>query len=123
MLKTIIKDTVGFGLLLWIVGYVLGIVLFFLVPSSQIGWYILPIGLVFSLWILFRKIRRVALGYSMLIAVIWTLIAVVLDYFFIFLALHPVDGYYKLDVYLYYLLTFCIPFFVFLAKKLNRHIR
>jgi hypothetical protein len=33
----------------------------------------------------------------------------VFDYFFIVKAFNPPDGYYKLDVYVYYLLTFIIP--------------
>lgn len=45
----------------------------------------------------------------MILAVVWTVVAVVGDYFFIVKAFHPVDGYYKLDVYLYYAVTFCAP--------------
>jgi hypothetical protein len=35
--------------------------------------------------------------------------AVVLDYIFIVKAFGPPDGYYKLDVYVYYVLTCTIP--------------
>ncbi|HKW00136.1 MAG TPA: hypothetical protein VJN96_09935 [Vicinamibacterales bacterium] len=41
----------------------------------------------------------------------WLLIAVAGDYLFIVKAFKPPDGYYKLDVYLYYALTFAIPLF------------
>ena len=39
------------------------------------------------------------------------LAAVVFDYLFIVKTLNPSDGYYKLDVYLYYVFTFIIPLF------------
>jgi len=42
-------------------------------------------------------------------AVVWTLIAIVFDYFFIVKAFKPADGYYKLDVYFYYIFTFLMP--------------
>ena len=48
------------------------------------------------------------MGYVRL-AVVWTVIAVAGDFLFIVKALHPPDGYYKLDVYLYYVLTFLMP--------------
>ena len=44
-------------------------------------------------------------------ALVWTFIAVVGDYLFIVKAFKPADGYYKLDVYLYYALTLAIPLF------------
>jgi len=43
---------------------------------------------------------------------IWTIIAVVFDYIFIVKLLKPLDFYYKLDVYLYYSLTFILPILV-----------
>ena len=46
-----------------------------------------------------------------LLALVWLLIAVLGDYFFIVKAFTPVDGYYKLDVYIYYALTLVIPLF------------
>ena len=45
------------------------------------------------------------------------LIAVICDYFFLVKAFNPADGYYKLDVYLYYGLTFILPLAVGLGKK------
>jgi hypothetical protein len=58
--------------------------------------------------------------YYILLAVFWTAIAVILDYLFIVKALKPADGYYKLDVYLYYALTFIIPLIVGGWKKDKR---
>lgn len=51
-------------------------------------------------------------SYYFCVAIVWTLIAVVLDYVFIVKAFKPADGYYKPDVYLYYVLTFILPLLV-----------
>lgn len=102
-------DSFGWGLALWLIGYVLGIILFFLVPPADIGWIITPFATLFTLWVAFRKIGGDNLPYSLGVAVIWLAIAVLGDYLGIVKALAPPDGYYKLDVYLYYALTFVIP--------------
>lgn len=112
MSRQLLKDALGWGFALWLVGYLLGIVLFMLVPPSLIGWLITPIGIALSLWVLLKKVKSTSSRYYLKIAIIWTLIAVVLDYIFIVKMLQPVDGYYKLDVYLYYLLTFALPLLV-----------
>jgi hypothetical protein len=112
MTKQFYKDAFGWGILLWLIGYVLGIILFMVVPQSMIGWFIMPIGIVITLLVLLKKIKADSYKYYALLAVVWVLIAVVLDYFFLVKALNPADGYYKLDVYLYYLLTFALPIIV-----------
>ena len=106
------KELLGWGILLWLVGYLLGVLLFAFVPTSAIGWIILPIGLCLTWWVLTRRIPRRRSGQYVLIGVAWLAIAVVLDYFLIVRAFHPADGYYKLDVYLYYLLTLVLPIVV-----------
>lgn len=80
MNRQLLRDTLGWGFILWLIGYVIGMVLFSIVPLSLIGWIIMPIG-----------------------------IAIIFDYFFLVKLLKPADGYYKLDVYLYYALTFILP--------------
>ena len=45
------------------------------------------------------------------------LIEVVLDYFLLVKVFNPAGGYYKLDVYLYYALTFILPPLVGWRKK------
>ena len=117
MNKQLLKDTLGWGLILWAIGYSLGMVLFFIVPISMIGWIITPIGTVITLWVLFKKIKSNSFKYYFLIAIIWTLIAIVFDYFFLVKALNPADGYYKLDVYLYYSLVFILPLIVGWSKE------
>ena len=106
------KEALGWGILLWLVGYVLGIVLFFIVPPLMIGWVIMPIGVLLTLWVLLKKFQQRTFNYYLLFAVAWTLIAIVFDYFFLVKLFKPADGYYKLDVYIYYLLTFTLPLIV-----------
>ena len=117
MTKQFLKDAIGWGILLWFIGYVLGILLFFVVPSSMIGWVITPIGTVITLWVLFKKIKSNSFPYYFFLAVVWTLIAIIFDYFFLVKLFKPADGYYKFDVYLYYVLTFVLPLIVSLRKK------
>ena len=109
MQRRLLKDACGWGLLLWFVGYVLGLVLFPLVPVRLIGWIITPFGTALTLWIAFRKVTGDSRRDFTLIGLVWLLIAVVGDYLFIVKAFSPADGYYKLDVYVYYALTLAIP--------------
>ena len=39
-----LKETLGWGVVLWLIGYILGIVLFAFVPSTILGWIIMPVG-------------------------------------------------------------------------------
>ena len=43
MHRQLLRDSFGWGFILWLIGYLLGIVFFFVLPSSLIGWVILPI--------------------------------------------------------------------------------
>ena len=115
--KQFLKDALGWGFILWLIGYGLGIMLFAFVPPSMIGWIIMPIGAIITLWILFKKIKADSFGYYARLAAVWVLIAVVFDYLFIVKAFKPADGYYKLDVYVYYALTFALPLIVGWRKK------
>ena len=109
MNRQLLKDSLGWGFILWLIGYILGIVLFAVLPSSLIGWVIMPIGIVVTLWVLMRRVKANGLHQFAILAGVWTVIAVIFDYVFIVKAFSPADGYYKLDVYLYYALTFAIP--------------
>jgi hypothetical protein len=112
MTKQYLKDTLGWGVILWLIGYILGIILFPFVSVSVVGWVIMPIGIIITLWVLLRKVKSDSFQYYLILAVVWTLIAVVFDYFFLVRLFKPADGYYKLDVYLYYALTFILPLIV-----------
>jgi len=117
MTKQFYKDAFGWGFILWLIGYALGIMLFPFVPLSIVGWVIMPIGTIITIWVLLKKIKADSFQYYALLAVIWTLIAIIFDYFFLVKLFNPADGYYKLDVYLYYILTFVLPLIVGWRKK------
>ena len=112
MNRQLFKDTIGWGVLLWLIGYVLGIVFFMIFPPSLIGWLILPIGTVITIWVLIKKITATTFKNYILLAVVWTQIAIIFDYFFLVKVFNPADGYYKLDVYIYYFLTLILPLVV-----------
>jgi hypothetical protein len=109
-------DAFGWGFVLWLVGYLLGIILFFVVPQDMIGWIILPIGTIITLWVLFNKIKNDSISYYLYLAIAWTLVAIAFDYIFIIKALNA-EGYYKPDVYVYYVLIFILPLVAYLYKK------
>jgi hypothetical protein len=114
--KNFYIDALGWGFVLWLIGYLLGMILFFVVPQNMIGWIILPIGMIITLWVLLKKIKGDSFNYYLHLALAWTLIAIVFDYLFIVKALNA-DGYYKLDVYVYYALTFILPLVAYYRKK------
>ena len=120
MSKQFLKDSLGWGLILWFTGYIMGIVFFFVFAPSLIGWVILPVGFILTLWVLLKKVKGDTLQYYLTLAIVWTVTAIVLDYLFIVKAFKPADGYYKLDVYLYYILTFVIPLTIGWWKKQNQ---
>jgi hypothetical protein len=111
------KDTFGWGFLLWLLGYLLGIILFFVVPKSMIGWIITPLAVAFTIWVLIKQIKSASLIHYLFIALTWTLLAVVLDYFLIVKAFNAGNEYYRPDVYLYYSLTFILPLLVGFWKR------
>jgi len=111
-----LKEVVGWGVGLWAIGYVLGIIVFMVVPVGMIGWVVSPIGILITLWVLMKKIDGVDMMYYLKIAVAWTIIAIVLDYFLLVKLFNPADGYYKFDVYFYYFTTFVLPLLVGIFK-------
>ena len=114
-LKTFL-NTMFWGFILWIFGYVLGFVFFALVPKDMIGWYITPFGIIFALWVLLKKIKREEFKCYIGSGVVWTIMAVVLDYVFIVKMLNSAN-YYKLDVYIYYATALLLPIAVGWYKK------
>lgn len=120
MTRQLLKDALGWGFLLWLIGYALGIMLFSIIPVSLIGWIISPIGTVILLWVLLKKINSRSLSYYLILAAFWTLIAIIFDYYFLVKAFKPANGYYKLDVYIYYALTFILPLVVGWRKNIAK---
>lgn len=106
--KKLALQTFGWGFVLWLIGYVLGIALFFAVPPTMIGWVIMPIGAAITIWVLVKKIERESMFCYFMLGLIWTVMAVALDYLLIVKAFNSA-GYYKPDVFVYYALTFLLP--------------
>ncbi|MDD1652245.1 MAG: hypothetical protein LUO86_04345, partial [Methanomicrobiales archaeon] len=105
-----IRDTLGLGTGLWLIGYLSSLVLFFTPYSATMGWILTaiftPVTIAITWW-WFRE-RTLPLCYYVGVGIAWTLIAVVLDYLFI-VRLFQATSYYQPDVFLYYALTFLIP--------------
>lgn len=112
----IFLNTIFWGFILWLFGYFLGIIFFAFIPKEIIGWYIMPLGALATLWVLFKKIKRESFGCYIGLGVVWMIIAMALDYAFIVKLFKSVD-YYKSDVYLYYVLTLILPLLVGWYKK------
>lgn len=110
--KRIFLNTLFWGFILWLFGYMLGFIFFAFIPQETIGWYVMPFGILATLWVLFKKIKRDSFGCYIGLGIFWLIIAIALDYIFLVKLLKPVDGYYKLDVYLYYALTLILPLVV-----------
>ncbi|HPT30085.1 MAG TPA: hypothetical protein PK526_04040 [bacterium] len=104
----IFLNTIFWGLMLWLRGYVLGFVFFAFAPKDVIGWLVMPLGLAAIIWVLIKKIKREKFICYIGLGIIWTIMAVALDYVFLVKLLKAVD-YYKLDVYIYYILTLILP--------------
>ena len=117
MNRQLLHDSLGWGFVLWVIGYILGIVLFVTIPPALIGWVIMPFGVLIIVSVLVTRVRTYSLRDYMVLAIAWTAIAVVADYLFIVKAFNPPDGYYKLDVYLYYALTFLAPLAVAIYRR------
>jgi hypothetical protein len=110
-MREILRDTVALGTLLWLIGYLASLVLYFSPFSYSMGWIILVVFTPFTIgvtWWWFRRREHLSLQYYAGVGVAWTLIAVMLDYLFIVL-LFKATTYYALDVFLYYALMFGIP--------------
>ncbi len=105
----LLRQVLGWGFLLWLIGYLLGFVFFAFVPAALIGWYVMPLGIVVTCVVLWKWISLDSMRNTILLGIGWSVIAVVCDYLFLVKLLDPADGYYKLDVYLYYLLTLLLP--------------
>lgn len=115
-MKKIFLNNLFWGFILWLIGYVLGIIFFALVPQKMIGWCVMPLGSAITLVVLFKKIQREKWLCYLGMGIIWTAMAVILDYIFL-VKLFQATNYYKPDVYLYYALTFMLPVLVGWYKK------
>jgi hypothetical protein len=107
--RFLVRDCLGWGVLLWVVGYILGFALYPVVPTEMIGWYVMPLGLLITCLVLWRWVDVDDLMRATVLGAAWCAIAIGLDYLFIVKLLAPNDGYYKPDVYLYYASALLLP--------------
>lgn len=107
--RLLLVDGLAWGFLLWLIGYILGIVFFAFVPPGDIGWYVMPLGFAATCFALWKWVRPDWMWPALVVGVIWCMIAIVFDYMLIVRLLAPADGYYKLDVYLYYVSALVMP--------------
>lgn len=84
-------DAFYWGFVSWLIGYLLGIIFFFFVPSDMIGWVLLPIGIVITLWVLLEMIKGDSFHYYLHLPIAWTLISIIFEYLFIARTLKPPD--------------------------------
>ena len=70
MSKQFLKDSFGWGLMLWFIGYIMGIVFFFVFPPALIGWVILPVGFIITLWVVLKKVKGDTLQYYVALAIV-----------------------------------------------------
>jgi hypothetical protein len=111
-----IKDTAGLGIVLWLIGYLTSLALFFSPFAGIMGWILIAVFTQVTVaitWWWFKE-RDLPLSYYAGVGIAWTAIAVVLDYLFIVLLFQA--SYYGPDVFVYYALTFLIPVGVGLVK-------
>jgi hypothetical protein len=69
------------------------------------------LGVALTLWVLWKKIVREERMCYFGLGLIWTIMAIVLDYLLI-VKLFQSTNYYKTDVYVYYALTFTLPLII-----------
>jgi hypothetical protein len=108
-MKQWVKDTLGLGVLFWLFGYLVSLALFVSPVAGIMGWIITlsftPVTIAITWW--WFQARDLPLAYFAEVGIVWTAIAVALDYLFIVRLFQAV--YYGPDVFAYYALTFLIP--------------
>ena len=63
------RDVIGWGFVLWLIGYVLGFVFHALVAPALIGWYVMPLGIAVTCLVLWRRFRVVPLRDAALLGI------------------------------------------------------
>jgi len=116
MNKRFIIDALGIGLLLWVIGYALGMMLFMYVPADILGWIIFAIATPITIAISYYRLRKTGFSKSYYVGLgtVWMTIAIVFDYLFLVMTFTGVS-YYKIDVFVYYALMLVIPIAMGLA--------
>jgi hypothetical protein len=107
-----VQSALLWGFVLWLFGYIAGILLFFFVPKDYIGWILTPAATALTVWVILKRIKQPTFVSYFGISLIWTAMAMVLDYTFLVTLFKAQNTYYKPDVFLYYILTFVLPMLV-----------
>ena len=110
MNKRFLKDAIGLGLILWAIGFVLGMILFTVVDVSMMGWIIMPVVVIAAIFLSARmaKAHPAALSYFIGVGLTWLAISLILDYF-ILVRGYNAENYYDLDIMIYYAGMLLIP--------------
>ena len=126
-MKQWMNDTAGLGTVLWLIGYLASLALFFTPLAGIMGWILLaiftPVTIAIAWWWFRQREPPLSLQYYAGVGVAWVLIAAVLDYLFIVLLFQA--AYYSPDVFVYYAVTFLIPVGVgmYLIRSRNEPLR
>lgn len=106
-------DTFGWGCVLWVVGFALGMMAFPFLEPERIGLVVVPILSLITITVAYQRFNKSGQprAYYYIVGLIWALYPVVLDYLFIVRAF-AVGNYYDADVFAYYLITFAVPIII-----------
>lgn len=119
MKKYALVDTLVYGLVIWLVGFVLGMVLFPFVEISVMGWILMPVTLIVALFLSMRiRRKRSAAAVSTFIGVglSWVALSLILDYA-ILVKGYSAENFYDVDIIIYYIGVLLIPIIVSLLPR------
>ena len=116
--KEKLVDLFGYGIGFWLLGYIPGIILFMFLPLNLLGWILIIIFSPIYIYLTLKRFnnRYEEFKYYTLMAIVWTVIAIVFDYLFIVM-LFSNPNYYQIDIAVYYLITFIVPLGIGFAKS------
>jgi len=113
----LILDSLGFGILLWIVGLVIGISLTSDFPGV-VGWIVVAVLFPLSALVAYGRLRNdFSWLRTLLVATAWAGTAIVLDLTFV---APYVGAYYDISVYAYYLGMFLVPLAIAASTKIGK---
>jgi hypothetical protein len=80
------------------------------VPPAVIGWFVMPLAAGLTCLVLWKWVRVDSIRDALLLGIAWSAMAIAIacDYLLLVKFLNPPDGYYKFDIYLYYLLMLAL---------------
>ena len=115
---TLLWDTLGCGVLLWLLGFGFGMAIYPFIAVANIGWCILVVLIPVTGYVASRRLANThrSFKHMLMMAVAWVGIAAAADYKVLVQVMH-VQHYFKLDVYVYYGFTFLMPIMVGLRYR------